>query len=392
MFLSLQPNMNKLLFSIFLTLSVSSVSNAIEFNMNIIDAKDRDNIDLSQFSNPDFVPAGEYLTDITLNGRKLSGQYFIKFIEVNKDTSALCITPEMIELFSLKTSIRNKILQDKRNQCVELPKSMNINYVFDKANQNILFSIPQAWLEYDDPYWVPPSQWDNGIAGLLIDYNLFTNYSAPKNSNETFSASSNGTTGVNLGAWRFRADYQYQYNRSQGKTNQRFDWTQFYAFRAFPELGAKILLGESYLRTELFDSFRFVGASLFSDTRMLPPSMRGYAPQISGIAKTNAMVTITQNGRVIKQARVAPGPFNIQDITEAVQGTLDVTIQEEDGSQTQYQVTAASLPFLTRQGQFLYKLSVGESSPFGRSQRTKPRFIAGEASYGLFSRTSLFGE
>lgn len=57
---------------------------------------------------------------------------------------------------------------------------MNINYVFDKANQNILFSIPQAWLEYDDPYWVPPSQWDNGIAGLLIDYNLFTNYSAPK--------------------------------------------------------------------------------------------------------------------------------------------------------------------------------------------------------------------
>lgn len=75
---------------------------------------------------------------------------------------------------------------------------------------------------------------------------------------------------MNLGAWRFRADYQYQYNRSQGKTNQRFDWTQFYAFRAFPELGAKILLGESYLRTELFDSFRFVGASLFSDTRMLP--------------------------------------------------------------------------------------------------------------------------
>ncbi|MEX6039484.1 FimD/PapC N-terminal domain-containing protein [Providencia hangzhouensis] len=54
--------------------------------LNIIDAKDRDNIDLSQFSNPDFIPAGEYLTDITLNGRKLSGQYLIKFIEESKDT------------------------------------------------------------------------------------------------------------------------------------------------------------------------------------------------------------------------------------------------------------------------------------------------------------------
>ncbi|MDE5307653.1 fimbria/pilus outer membrane usher protein [Providencia stuartii] len=96
--------------------------------------------------------------------------------------------------------------------------------------------------------------------------------------------------------------------------------------------------------------FVLLARRFFSDTRMLPPSMRGYAPQISGIAKTNAMVTITQNGRVIKQARVAPGPFNIQDITEAVQGTLDVTIQEEDGSQTQYQVTAASLPFFNAAG------------------------------------------
>ncbi len=87
---------------------------------------------------------------------------------------------------------------------------------------------------------------------------------------------------------------------------------------------------------------------------MLPPSLRGYAPQVTGIAKTNAMVIISQNGRVIKQVKVAPGPFNIQDITEAVQGTLDVTIEEEDGSKTTYQVTAASLPFLTRQGQLLF--------------------------------------
>ncbi|EKT60742.1 fimbria/pilus outer membrane usher protein [Providencia burhodogranariea] len=391
MSLSYQFKMNKILFSILLALSISGVSKAVEFNMNIIDAKDRDNIDLSQFSNPDFVPPGEYLTDITLNGRKLSGQYLIKFIEQNKDTSALCITPEIINLFALKKTIKEQILQNNNTECIELPKSADINYRFDKANQNILFSVPQAWLEYDDPYWVPPSQWENGITGAFLDYNLFANYSAPKNNSETFSASSNGTTGANLGAWRFRADYQYQYNRSQGKTNERFDWTQLYAFRAFPELGAKVLLGESYLRTDLFDSFRFLGASFFSDNRMLPPSLRGYAPQITGIAQTNATVIISQNGRVIKQTRVAPGPFNIQDITEAVQGTLDVTIEEDDGSKTTYQVTATSLPFLTRQGQFLYKFAAGKSSPFGRSQRIEPRFISGEVSYGILSNTSLFG-
>lgn len=391
MSLSPQFKVNKVLFSILLALSVSGVSNAVEFNMNIIDAKDRDNIDLSQFSNPDFIPAGEYLTDITLNGRKLSGQYLIKFNEINKDTSALCITSEMVQLFALKKKVSNEILKNKNGQCVELPISTDIHYRFDKANQNILFSVPQAWLEYDDPYWVPPSQWENGITGAFIDYNLFANYSAPKNNSETVSASSNGTAGVNLGAWRFRADYQYQYNRSQGTSNQRFDWAQLYAFRAFPELGAKILLGESYLKTDIFDSFRFVGASFFSDSRMLPPSMRGYAPQITGIAQTNATVIISQNGRVIKQTRVAPGPFNIQDITEAVQGTLDIAIEEENGSKTTYQVTATSLPFLTRQGQLQYKFSAGESSPFGRSQRVEPRFVAGEVSYGLWSNTSIFG-
>ncbi|MGF7481241.1 fimbria/pilus outer membrane usher protein [Providencia sp. SP181] len=386
-----QFKMNKILFSIVLAFSFSGMSNAVEFNMNIIDAKDRDNIDLSQFSNPDFIPAGEYLTDITLNGRKLAGQHLIKFIEENKDNSTLCVTPEMVTLFALKKKVQEELLQNNNNQCVELSKKLDIHYRFDKENQNILFSIPQAWLEYDDPYWVPPSQWENGIAGAFLDYNLFLNYTSPKNTSETFSGSSNGTAGVNLGAWRFRADYQYQYNRSQGKTNERFDWTQLYAFRALPEMGAKVLLGESYLKTDLFDSFRFIGASLFSDNRMLPPSLRGYAPQVTGIAKTNAMVIISQNGRVIKQAKVAPGPFNIQDITEAVQGTLDVTIEEEDGSKTTYQVTAASLPFLTRQGQLLYKLTMGQSDPFGRSQKVEPRFIAGELSYGLFGNTSIFG-
>lgn len=391
MSLSPQFKANKILFSILLALGVSGVANAVEFNMDIIDAKDRDNIDLSQFSNPDFIAPGDYLTDITLNGRKLSGQYLIKFIEENKGTSSLCITPEMVQLFALKTKIGDELLLNKHQQCIELPESTDMNYRFDKANQNILFSIPQAWLEYDDPYWVPPAQWENGITGAFIDYNLFVNYSAPKNTSESISGSSNGTTGVNLGAWRFRADYQYQYNRSQGRANERFDWTQIYAFRAFPELGAKLLLGESYLKTDIFDSFRFVGASFFSDNRMLPPSLRGYAPQVTGIAKTNAMVIVSQNGRVIKQTRVAPGSFNIQDITEAVQGTLDVTVEEEDGSKITYQVTATSLPFLTRQGQFLYKFSTGETSQFGRSLRVEPRFFSGEVSYGILGNTSLFG-
>ncbi len=45
----------------------------------------------------------------------------------------------------------------------------------------------------------------------------------------------------------------------------------------------------------MFDSFRFTGVSLISDDNMLPPNLRGYAPEVTGIAKTNAKV-ISQQG------------------------------------------------------------------------------------------------
>ncbi|WP_348250829.1 FimD/PapC N-terminal domain-containing protein, partial [Salmonella enterica] len=32
--------------------------------------------------------------------------------------------------------------------------------------------IPQAYLEYRDEEWDPPSRWDEGIPGVLFDYNV----------------------------------------------------------------------------------------------------------------------------------------------------------------------------------------------------------------------------
>ena len=41
------------------------------------------------------------------------------------------------------------------------------------------------------------------------------------------------------------------------------------------------------------------GALLASDDEMLPDSQRGFAPVVRGIAKSNAEVSIEQNGYVI---------------------------------------------------------------------------------------------
>lgn len=57
------------------------------------------------------------------------------------------------------------------------------------------------------------------------------------------------------------------------------------------------------------------GSQPESDDRMLPPRLRGYAPQITGIAETNARVVVSQQGRVLYDSMVPAGYFSIQDWT-----------------------------------------------------------------------------
>lgn len=144
----------------------------------------------------------------------------------------------------------------------------------------------------------------------------------------------NGTVGGNLGAWRLRADWQASYlntSDSEGQDLRDWEWSRYYAWRALPGLGAKLTLGEDALASNIFDTFNYLGASVQTDDQMLPPNLRGYAPDISGVARTNAKVTVTQQGRVIYESQVPAGPFHIQDINEAVSGDLHVRIEEQSG-------------------------------------------------------------
>ncbi|MGV2469978.1 fimbria/pilus outer membrane usher protein, partial [Bacillus subtilis] len=204
---------------------------------------------------------------------------------------------------------------------------------------------------------------------------------------------SNGVTGINLGAWRFRADWQSRYTHTtgrQGSNQTDFTWNRFYAYRALSALKAKLVLGEDYLASNIFDGFRFLGASLQSELSMMPPNLRGYAPEITGIAKSNATVIIMQQGRVLHETQVASGPFRIQNLSDAITGTLDVIVKEQDGSVQEFQVDTANLPYLTRPGQIQYKLALGQPTNIDR-QSEGENFITGEFSWGISNGWSLIG-
>ena len=69
------------------------------------------------------------------------------------------------------------------------------------------------------------------------------------------------------------------------------------------------MAGDTWTASDLFDSSQVRGVRLYTDSDMLPDSQNGFAPVVRGVAKTNAVVTIRQNGYMIYQSAVPQGPF-----------------------------------------------------------------------------------
>ncbi|EMB8651065.1 fimbrial outer membrane usher protein StdB [Salmonella enterica] len=383
--------------AILITLTYSTLpAQATEFNAGLLNAADDNNIDLSAFSRDGYIAPGNYLLDIWLNDQSVREQYPVSVVPVTgSNSSVICVTPGMVDLLGLKDDIIRSLKPvpgADGGHCLDL-HSADSRIRYSAAEQRLTFSLPQAWMQYQDLNWTPPSRWSNGVAGALLDYNLMANRYMPQQGESSTSYSLYGTAGLNLGAWRLRSDYQYsRYDNGNGSQSD-FYLPQTYLFRPLPQIQSRLTLGQTYLSSAIFDSFRFAGLTLASDERMLPPSLQGYAPQISGIANSNAQVTVSQNGRILYQTRVSPGPFVLPDLSQNISGNLDVSVRESDGTVRTWQVNTASVPFMARKGQLRYKVAGGRPLYGGphNNRAVSPDFLLGEATWGAFNNTSLYG-
>ncbi|HBU6717733.1 TPA: outer membrane usher protein [Serratia marcescens] len=367
----------------------------VQFNTDVLDVKDRDNIDLGQFSRGGYIMPGDYMMLVRVNKQELPEQSVIFYpAEQDANDSAACISMAMVEQFGLKPDKKEKLTWWHQGECLSLESLPGTAVRGDLGTASLTLSVPQAYLEYAADNWDPPSRWDEGVPGLLLDYYLNAQTQRQQQRGQHgYNLSGNGTLGANLGAWRLRADWQTRLDHQTGSgegTRQNWDWSRYYAYRAIPHLGAKLSVGENYLYSDIFDSFRFTGASLISDDSMLPPNLRGYAPEVTGVARTNAKVVISQQGRVLYETQVASGPFRIQDINDAVSGQLDVRVEEQDGSVQEFRIDTASIPYLTRPGTVRYKVASGRPSDWKHSTNG-PLFATGEFSWGVSNGWSLYG-
>lgn len=391
-----RPKFLGVLISLALAFQTNGVNASdIEFNIDVLDVKDRANIDLEQFSRGNFIMPGDYIFSVHVNKQTLTDRS-VAFYPPDDDPkgSEACITPELAEQLGLKESALQKLTWWHENQCLD-PRSLEgMEVRGDLGAAALYLNIPQAYLEYTAENWDPPSRWDEGIPGVLFDYNLNAQgQRQQKQGTQSYNLSGNGTLGGNLGAWRLRADWQSRLDHQSGSgapTDSSWDWSRYYAYRALPKLSARLTMGEDYLNSDIFDSFRYTGASLVTDDNMLPPNLRGYAPEVTGIARSNAKVIVRQQGRVLYETQVAAGPFRIQDINDAVSGQLDVRVEEQDGSVQEFTMDTASIPYLTRPGSVRYKLAAGRPADW-EHHVNGPMFGTGEFSWGVSNGWSLYG-
>ena len=375
-------------------ISCALYSSAVFFIWEFLNIDKNDDISLGQFAHAQYTVPGRYLLDITVNQRYFGSRSIELKSGANPDESYACLPEDLVLTFGLKPSLLKSLPRLADGQCVDLRGIENASIKYMKNLGRLSISLPQATFEYDDPDYIPPAAWSDGLNGALLDYRVIANSRQTQGSSgDSRSLQSYGTAGINLDAWRVRADYQARLESASQGDNPHGEAAQLnrlYAYRALPTIRSKLSLGEDYLNSDVFDTFALRGATLSSDDRMLPPNLRGYAPLISGLARTNATVTVSQQGRVLYSTTVTPGAFSIQDLNSSVQGTLDVTVREEDGTEQTFTVATAAVPFLSREGELRYKVSAGQPRLTGQGG-SEPGFMATEAAYGLAKDWTVYG-
>lgn len=387
--------LNQLRQVVLLTMSISVFSAyATEFNIDVLDAEDIQNIDMSQFSIAGYVPPGDYVLTVFVNGQRLGAPRDITVLEQKTQTQAICIPADLLDSIGLKESVKPKVTVYPNSQCLDLSVLKGMQTVIDLPTLSLKITIPQLWMEYRDPYWTPPALWEEGINGAFLDYSANVSITEEKEGDKRTYLSTNGTAGINLGVWRFRGDYSAIYQKKRGGRQSQeihdFDFSRLYGFTSLKKLASILTIGENYFYSDIFESWQYSGISLESDDRMLPPKLVGYAPEITGVADTNATVIVRSQNRVLLETTVPPGPFRIQTLDSGVRGILDITIREENGEEKKFSISTASLPYLTRPGRLIYKLVMGKTRYDGHHLTGKPVF-SGEFSYGLSNAWSLYG-
>ena len=335
----------------------------VEFDREFFSPGSGATLNLSRFEKGNVVVPGTYNVDLYVNSF-WAGRVDVPFKTPNEQSDAsaqACFDKALlmrigVDLAKLAPETSAKLAE--ADACLPIGQIVDhATSTFDFGEQRLDLSIQQASLKRDPRGYVSPEFWDDGVNAGFVGYdaNVYTYKSQGGGTQTQGYFGVNG--GVNLGAWHFRHDGSYNWDSTGG---QHYENIATYVQRDLPKLTSQLTIGEAYTSGDLFDSTAFRGVRIATDDRMLPDSLRGYAPIVRGVANSNAKVTIKQGGVVIYDTTVAPGAFEINDLyPTGYGGDLKVEVTEADGSVHSFEVPYAAVPMSLRPGVSRYSFTAG---------------------------------
>lgn len=381
-------NVKYIIFFLSLGYTYSSYAQkAIYFDPDFLELPNKESMDLSQFENNEQL-AGSYYVDIYVN-TNLIGPQRISFEKKEGSKLVPCLSIRALNKLGIKTD-KYPDLETLKNNCANLSVIPDAKSDFEFNSQRLYLSVPQVALNQSPRGFVDLNDIDNGITALLLNYSYSGSKNHDRKKNNSSSASNylNLRPGVNIGAWRLR---NYTTWSNSDENSSKWDTVYTYLSRSINKIKSQLILGDGISPSSVFDSVPFRGIQLATDDDMYPESLRGYAPVVHGIARSNAQITIKQNGYTIYQTEVAAGPFEIKDLyPTGSSGDLYVTIKEANGSEQHQIVPFASLPVLQREGYLSYSMTGGEYRSYDKNIEKK-KFGQLTLIYGLPYGITAYG-
>ncbi len=273
-----------------------------------------------QYGNP--LHAGQYRSTLSVNGRDTREETFV--IQEHDGQLEPCISPSLFDALQLKDAQWPTAATCLRFSQIDKA----IGWEYDSGENVLRVNMPQALLQ---PHYRggEPEKVDSGVPAAVLRYQANSYQSIVDG-----DTSSHHYLGLDasLRAFGWRLHHQSSYQAQEGNTH--WDSIATWAERSVVNWASTLRLGQGWTDGTFFDSVSFIGGRLATDAHAAGLS-RGFAPSVSGVARTNARVTVTQNGALLYEATVPPGKFTFDDLYPTnAGGDLQVTIHEADGSQT----------------------------------------------------------
>lgn len=339
------------------------------------------NFDLSQFEDEAPVVPGRYPVDIRLNERIA----LRREIEVASNARGAfpCLQPELLELIGVDPAHLHPI---EPTPCGRLEDQVDgAQARFDMADLVLELQVPQIALRRNAFDYVDRTLWDKGVTAAILGYNLnASRQEQAGNRSDSLLLSLNG--GLNLGRWRLR----HQGSQSwQDGTSKAYRNTATYLQHDLDDWGSQVEVGEVNSSGQLLPGVPLTGIHLRSDTSMLPYSQRNFAPVFRGVARTQARIQVWQGTTLLKELNVAPGPFELDDLTPPGRGgDLEIRVLEADGSEQRFTLPYSPAVELLRPGQVRFSLAAGRLRD--ATLKRQPMVIDGVFRRGVSNHTTAY--